>query len=191
MLNILWSVFIIISIVYAILNGNIEQLNNSIFEATSTVVEFSLTLIGITCLWTGIMEIASQTKIIEYLSKALHPIINKLFPNLNEKADKNITMNIIANMLGLGNAATPLGLKAMDELQKDNIEKDTLSDNMMMLIILNTASLQIIPTTVISIRASLNSESPSSIIVPVWIATICAAIVGVICTKILIKITRR
>ena len=100
-------------------------------------------------------------------------------------------MNIIANILGLGNAATPLGLKSMEELQKENNNKDTLSDNMMMLIVLNTASLQIIPTTVIAIRSSLGSQNPSKIIFPVWISTICAAFMAIIFCKIIIKITRK
>ena len=186
MLNILWPVFIIISIVYAIFSGNIENLNNSIFESTESAVNLTLTLIGMTCLWSGIMEIASKTKIIEYLSNFLRPITKKLFLDLNENSYNNIVMNIIANILGLGNAATPLGLKAMKELQKENKNKEQLSDNMMMLIVLNTASLQIIPTTVISIRSSLGSLNPTKIIFPVWISTICAAIVGIVFTKIII-----
>ena len=103
----------------------------------------------------------------------------------------NIVMNIIANILGLGNAATPLGLKAMNELQKENKCKEELSDNMMMLIVLNTASLQVIPTTVIAIRSSLGSSNPTKIIFPVWISTVCAAIVGIIFTKIIIKYTKK
>lgn len=96
-------------------------------------------------------------------------------------------MNIIANILGLGNAATPLGIKAMSELQKENTKKDTLSNSMVMFIVLNTASLQLIPTTVIAIRTSLGSENPSSVIVPVWIATMIAAITAVFVTKSLMK----
>lgn len=189
MLNILWPIFIIISIIYSIISGNLENLNKSIFESTESVVNFSLTLLGMTCLWSGIMEVACNTNFIEHLSKTLRPIIKFLFPNINKesKVNKDITMNIIANMLGLGNAATPLGLKAMEELQKENKDKTKLSDNMMMLIILNTASLQIIPTTVLAIRSSLGSDNPNKIIFPIWIATICAAVVGVIMTKILIK----
>ena len=191
MLNILWPIFIIISIVYAIFSGNIESLNNSIFESAESAVNLTLTLLGMTCLWSGIMEVASKTQIINYLSKFLKPITNKLFSNLNEKSYNNIIMNIIANILGLGNAATPLGLKAMQELQKDNDEKQELSDNMMMLIVLNTASLQIIPTTIIAIRSSLGSTNPTKIIFPVWISTICAAIVGIIFTKFIIKCTKK
>lgn len=191
MLNILWPIFIIISIVYAIFSGNIENLNNSIFESTESAVNLTLTLLGMTCLWSGIMEVASKTQIIEYLSKMLKPITKKLFSNLNEKSYNNIIMNIIANILGLGNAATPLGLKAMSELQKKNLNKEELSDDMMMLIVLNTASLQIIPTTIIAIRSSLGSANPTKIIFPVWISTICAAIVGIVCTKIVIRCTKK
>ena len=191
MLNILWPIFIIISIVYAIFSGNIENLNNSIFESAESAVNLTLTLLGMTCLWSGIMEVASKTQIIDYLSKMLNPIIEKLFYNLNEKSYNNIIMNIIANILGLGNAATPLGLKAMKELQKENKNKDELSDNMMLLIVLNTASLQIIPTTIIAIRSSMGSDNPTKIIFPVWVSTICAAIVGIIFTKVIIKYTRK
>ena len=192
MLNILWPVFIIISIIYAIFSGNLDSLNKSIFESTESAVSLTLTLIGMTCLWSGIMEIASNTNILNYLTKALNPIVRKIFPDimLSNKSYDNIIMNIVANILGLGNAATPLGLKAMNELQNENKDKETLSDNMMMLIVLNTASLQIIPTTVISIRSSLGSNNPTQIIFPVWLSTICAAIVGIICCKIIIRCTK-
>lgn len=192
MLNILWPIFIILSISFSIVNGNLEDLNKAITASTESAVTLTLTLIGSTCLWSGIMEIASNTKIVSILSRLLKVIINKLFQNINknEKAEKKIIMNIIANILGLGNAATPLGLEAMKELQKENIEKEKLSDNMMMLIILNTASLQIIPTTVIAIRTALNSENPTKIIFPVWISTICAGVVGIVMTKLLIKVDK-
>ncbi len=193
MLNILWPVFIIISIIYAIFSGNLDSLNKSIFESTESAVSLTLTLIGMTCLWSGIMEIASNTNILNYLKKALNPIVRIIFPDikLSNKSYDNIIMNIVANILGLGNAATPLGLKAMNELQNENKDKETLSDNMMMLIVLNTASLQIIPTTVISIRSSLGSDNPTQIIFPVWLSTICAAIVGIICCKIIIRCTKK
>ncbi len=192
MLNILWPIFIILSISFSIVNGNLEDLNKAITASTESAVTLTLTLIGSTCLWSGIMEIASNTKIVNILSSLLKVIINKFFQNINknENAEKKIIMNIIANILGLGNAATPLGLEAMKELQKENIEKEKLSDNMMMLIVLNTASLQIIPTTVIAIRTALNSENPTKIIFPVWISTICAGVVGIVMTKLLIKVDK-
>lgn len=192
MLNILWPIFIIISIIFAIFSGNIDKINSSIFDSTQSAIDLTLTLLGATCLWSGIMEIVSKTEIIKKLSKILNKIIKKFFYDLNSesKSYNNIIMNIIANILGLGNAATPLGLKAMSELQKENNDKERLSDNMMMLIVLNTASLQIIPTTVIAVRSSLGSNNPTQIIVPVWIATIGAAIVGISVAKIIIRVTR-
>lgn len=178
MLNIVWPIFIIISFSFAIFSGNLEKLNSSIFESTNDAINLTLNLLGTICLWNGIMQIASNTSVIEKLTKFLKPVIKFLFPELknNSKIQKEISMNMIANILGLGNAATPLGLKAMKSMQKENTKKDTLTDSMMMFIVLNTASIQIIPTTVIAIRNSLGSNNPTSIVFPVWIATIAAAI---------------
>lgn len=135
------------------------------------------------------MEIAKNTSLINKLTNFLRPIINKLFPEIkeNKKANQEISMNMIANILGLGNAATPLGIKAMKTLQQENKDKDELSNSMMMFILLNTASLQLIPTNVIAIRTSLESNSPTSIIIPVWISSIFSAIIGIIFVKILTK----
>ena len=178
MLNIVWPIFIIISFSFAIFSGNLEKLNSSIFESTNEAIKLSISLLGTICLWNGIMQIANNTSIVTKLTKFLNPIIKFLFPDLkdNFKIQKEISMNMIANILGLGNAATPLGLKAMKSLQRENKKKDTLSNSMMMLIVLNTASIQLIPTTVIAIRNSLGSENLTSILFPVWIATIVAAV---------------
>lgn len=191
MLNIVWPFFIIISFSFAILSGNFENLNSSIFEGANDAVTLSINLLGSLCLWSGIMQIASDSSLVKKLSKLLFPILNFLFPSLitNNKIKKEISMNIIANILGLGNASTPLGLKAMESMQKENPKKDTLSNPMMMFIVINTASIQLIPTTVIAIRNSLNSQNPTSIIFPTWIATILAAISGIFVTKLLIKFT--
>lgn len=189
MLNIIWPLFLIISFIYAIFNGRVVDVNNSIFESTKTAVDLSISLLGTICLWNGIMQIASKTSIIKYLSKLLKPIMKKIFPDIEEEDEvhNQITMNIIANIMGLGNAATPLGLKAMKMLQEKNKEKDKLSNSMAMLIVLNTASIQIIPTTVIAIRNSLGSQNPTAMIIPVWIATIFAACSSIFTAKILMK----
>lgn len=189
MLNKIWPLFIIISFIYAFFSGNIDKINSGIFESTKSAVELSLTFLGTMCLWNGIMQIAYKSKLINKIVKLLTPIIKKLFPEIkkNEKIKKEVSMNIIANIFGLGNAATPLGIKAMTSMQEVNTQKDTLSNSMMMFIVINTASLQIIPTTVIAIRTSLNSGNPTSIVVPVWIATISSIIAGICITKILIK----
>ena len=188
MLNKIWPILIIISIIYAMLSGNIENVNNSIFESTKNAVELCLIFLGTMSLWNGIMQVAYKSKLINIIVKILNPIIKRIFPELknNEKIKKEISMNIVANIFGLGNAATPLGIKAMKSMQEVNSEKDTLSNSMMMFIVLNTASLQLIPTTVIAIRTSLNSNNPTSIVVPVWGASICSILAAVLFTKFLI-----
>lgn len=189
MLNFIWPIFIIVSCVYALFSGNIENVNNAIFASCKSAVELTLTFFGTVTLWCGIMKIAESTSLSNKITKLLSPLMHFLFPdiNRNDSCYNKISLNVVANMLGLGNAATPLGLNAMEALKEKNPHKDTLSNSMAMLILLNTASLQIIPTTIIAIRTSLNSENPTSIIVPVWISTICAAIFGIIAIKLFIK----
>lgn len=189
MLNIIWPSFIAISFIYALVSGNIEKASNGIFESCASAVELTLTFFGTICLWNGIMEIAKKTSLIKKITNVLQPVINFLFPELknNKKVKEEISMNLVANLLGLGNAATPLGLKAMETMQSENNKKDTLTNSMAMFIVLNTASLQIIPTNVIAIRSSLGSNAPSNIILQVWIATVVAAITGITVTKILMK----
>lgn len=178
MLNKMWPIFIIVSFSYAIFSGNLEPLNAAIFDSTNDAIALAMNLLGTICLWNGIMQVASKTTIMDKLTKGLSPIIKILFPEMreNKQIQREISMNMIANILGLGNAATPLGLKAMKSMQRENTKKDTLSNAMILFIVLNTASIQIIPTTVIAIRSSLGSNNPTSIVFPVWIATICAAV---------------
>lgn len=189
MLNKIWPFFIIVSFLYSIYSGNIFNINNAIFDSASQTVNLCLTLLGTICLWNGIMKIAVKTSMIEKLTKFLKPIISFVFPEIknDKKISKEISMNIVANILGLGNASTPLGLKAMESMQEKNIDKKNLSNSMAMFILVNTASLQIIPTTVISIRSSLGSENPTKIILAVWIATITAFATAITTGKILIK----
>ena len=189
MLNKIWPFFIIISFIYAIYSGNFSNINNAIFESADQTVELCLTMFGTLCLWNGIMKIAIKTSMIEKLTKFLKPVISFIFPEIknNKKISKEISMNMVANILGLGNAATPLGLKAMESMQKINKNKSKLSNPMAMFILINTASLQIVPTTVISIRSSVGSQEPTKIIFAVWIATIAAFSTAIIAGKLLIK----
>ena len=193
MLNFLWPIFIIVSFIYGFMSGNTDKINNSIFESTQDAVQLSITLLGTICLWNGIMEIATKTSLVNKLTKILYPLIRFLFPEIKKESsvNKEIAMNMITNILGLGNAATPIGLKVMKSLQKENDKKDTISNSMAMFIVINTASLQLIPTTVIAIRSSLNSQEPTKIIFPVWGATIAAFIVAVTATKIFILINTK
>lgn len=192
MLNKLWPIFILISISYGIISGKTSEINNAIFESAESAVSLSVTLLGTVCLWSGIMEIASNTKLIDIINKALGGLMKIIFPEIKkeDREYKEITMNITANILGLGNAATPLGLKAMKTMQERNEDKQQLSNSMAMLIIINTASLQVIPTTVIAVRSSLSSVEPTKIILPVWISTICAAVAGIVASKVFIKMKK-
>ncbi len=189
MLNKIWPAFLIISFIYAILNGNIEEFNNSIFTSCAQTVDLILKLFGTMCLWNGLMKIVQETSLMKKLTKFISPLMKILFPKMKkeDKEYKEITINIIANLLGIGNAATPLGLKAMQTMQEKNPQKDKITDSMAMFIVLNTASIQLIPSTVIAVRASLGSVNPSQIIVPVWIATIAADVAGIIASKMLMK----
>lgn len=189
MLNKIWPFFIIISFIYAIYSGNISNVNTAIFSSAEQTVSLCITLLGTICLWNGIMNIAIKTSLIKKLTKFFHPFIKFLFPELkdDEKTSEQVSMNVIANILGLGNASTPLGLKAISSMQEKNKDKKTLSNPMAMFILINTASLQIIPTTVIAIRSSLGSSNPSKIILAVWVATIAAFITAVTAGKILSK----
>lgn len=190
MLNIIWPLFIIISFIYGICTGRVNEINTSIFDSTESAVNLSITFLGTICLWNGVMEIASKTSLIEKLTRILRRPMKFLFPDISEKerVHKEISMNMIANILGLGNAATPLGLKAMNSLQEKNTKKDTLSNSMIMFIVINTASLQLIPTTVIALRTSINSKEPSEVIIPIWITSIVALTTVIIITKMLIKL---
>ncbi|MBR2743859.1 MAG: nucleoside recognition protein [Clostridia bacterium] len=197
MLNKIWPLFIIFSIFYAVLFGNIQEINSAIFDSTENAITITISLVGTMCLWSGIMKIACSTSLINKLCRILNPILNFLFPDIknSKKIKKEISMNIISNFLGLGNAATPIGIKAMQSMNNENnkiknAEKNKynkLSNSMKMFILINTASIQLIPTTIFSIRKSLGSKNPTQIIVPVWLATICAALSGIFCLKLLIK----
>lgn len=189
MLNKIWPFFIIISFAFAIYSGNISNINSAIFSSAEQTVELCLTLLGTLCLWNGIMSIALKTSLIKKLTKFLKPLISFLFPDLkkDKKISEQVSMNIVANILGLGNASTPIGLKAISSMQEKNNDKTTLNNSMAMFILINTASLQIIPTTVIAIRSSLGSNNPSKIILAVWVATIAAFLTAITAGKILSK----
>ena len=192
MINKIWCFFIIISIFFSIINGSIESLNENIFLSINDTIKFAINMIGSMCFWCGMIKIISETSLQEKMKKIISPFNKKIFKNLNQKskAYKYVSLNMITNMLGIGNAATPAGLKAVEELEKDNLYKDKLSDETIMFIAINTASLQIIPTNVIAIRNSLGSENPSRIIIAVWFASIMTFISIIFFTKLYLK-TRR
>lgn len=192
MLNLIWPCMIVISIFYSFFSGNINDLNKSIYDSSKSAIDLFIVLAGSMILWSGIMKIICETKIIKKITNIFNPIINILFPDLreNKRIRDLICMNMVSNFLGLGNASTPLGLRAIKELDKENNNKKSMSESMETLILINTASIQLIPTTIFSIRNSLGSSNPSKIIIPVWLSTIIAAIVGILILKILLRKNR-
>ena len=180
MVSIIWFLLISIGIIFSFFSGNIDVINNSILTNGEKALELMLSILPIIVLWSGIMKIAEDSGLLKKFANFLYPILSKLFPSVpkNNPALGYIASNIAANMLGLGSAATPFGLKAMSELQKINSNKDVASTPMITFLILNTAGVTIIPTTVLALRIAHNSLNASEIILPGVIATICSSIGG-------------
>ncbi len=180
MVNITWFILLIIGITYSIISGNTKILNDEILLSTKSAFNLILTMMEVTVLWTGILNIAEKSNLLKKFSNLINPLLSKLFPKI-KKGDKSldyISSNVAANMLGLGSAATPFGLKAMKELQELNSKKDEASDEMITFLVLNTSGVTIIPTTVIALRLAHNSSNPSGIIITSLIATTIASIAG-------------
>ncbi len=185
MLPYIWGLMIIISVIFSVINGTSDQLNSAILDSAGEAIELVISMCGTICLWSGIMKIADKSGVTKFISKLLSPITGRLFPSLDKKGEafRAINMNITANLLGLGNAATPLGIKAMQCLKKDS-NTALASKDMIMLVILNTTSVQVIPTMIISLLQSAGCSDPSGIIPFTWAASVSGLIVGVLCVQI-------
>lgn len=192
MLNFIWSGLILLSLVVSFFTGKFEECSLAAIEGAGEGVTLAITLCGSMCFWSGIMEIGNESGLLKGLTKLLKPITKFLFPKLSQNgpAISAIVTNMTANILGMSNAATPFGLRAMEELQKINKDKKRASREMCMFVVLNTASIQLIPTTLIALRASMGSSSPTSVIVPIWITSLITLVVGVVCVKIFEKVTK-
>lgn len=183
-MNYIWCGLIIISLITAAVNGNMEVTINAAFDGAKAAVDTILALAGVMCFWTGIMKIAEKSGLSDKIEKLLRPLITFLFPNSSNEAKKYISMNMSANLLGMGNAATPMGIKAMQTLDKENPRPEYASDDMCMLVVLNTTSLQLIPTTIIALRTAANSANPFSVILPIWISSLTAVVAAVTVAKL-------
>jgi len=187
MLNYIWLGLMVIALIVGAINGRIEEVTQAAFEYADISVKIAIDLIGIMALWLGIMNIAQEAGLVKLLARAIKPISKLLFPEIppEHPAMGAMILNIAANWLGLSNAATPLGLKAMEELQNLNKIKDTATNAMATFLALNTASVTLIPATIIGVRLSLGSKNPDEIIGTTIFASGCATIVAVTVTKIL------
>lgn len=183
MINYIWFVILSAGIITFIIKGNTGEVVKAMTDSAQSSIELLLALGGIMALWSGIMKLCEKSGIIDLVAKILSPIMRYIFPELeskNKKAMGSIIMNIATNMMGLSNAATPFGIKAMQEMQKINPYKERASNYMITFIIINGTCLQLLPTTVISIRAGFNAKDPSDIILPTILTTLTALLSGLI-----------
>ncbi|NRD80620.1 spore maturation protein [Bacillus sp. BRMEA1] len=182
MVNYIWVLITVIGIIFALFNGTIGDVNKAVFDGAKEAVTICIGLISVLVFWLGMMRIAEESGLLEKLSRLFRPLVKLLFPEVpvNHPAMGYILSNMISNMFGLGNAATPLGIKAMEELKKLNGEKNSASRSMVTFLAINTASITIIPTTVIAIRMNYHSVSPTEIVVPTIITTLLSAIGAVL-----------
>ena len=192
-LNYIWIAFFVIAFVIAVIKllcfGDTEvfpAIMNSTFETSKTAFEISLGLTGVLSLWLGVMKIGERGGVVNAMARLLSPVFTKLFPEIprNHPVFGNIFMNISANMLGLDNAATPLGLKAMEGLQELNAKKDTASNSMIMFLVLNTSGLTLIPVSIMVYRAQMGAAQPTDIFIPILIATFFSTLAGVVVTSL-------
>lgn len=195
MLNYIWAAMIIIGIVYGTITGNMEAIGNSCIDSSKEAVTLCITMLGVMSFWCGIMEIAKKAGLITALTERIRPLIRWLFPNIPEdhEANEHIATNTIANILGLGWAATPAGLKAMSALEKldrsrnGGVHSSIASKEMCTFLVINISSLQLIPVNIIAYRSQYGSVNPAAIVFPCIIATCISTLVGVIFCKVMRK----
>ena len=181
MLNYIWAGMMLLSILFGCTNGRIDMVSDAMFSGASRALELFVVLFGMMVLWNGLMNVAKEGGVTNAISKILSPLLKLAFPKMrmSSPAAQAMSMNVAANMLGLGNAATPLGLKAMQELQKENKGSETASNDMITFVVLNSVSVQIIPTGMAAIRAKMGAQNPMDVMPAVWIASIVSVVTGV------------
>ncbi len=189
-MNYIWYLLIVISIIFGAINGRLNEVTNAIFSGCELSVKIVLTLLGIMTFWLGIMKIAEKSGIVNIISKFLTPVAKLLFPEIpkNSPIIGDVAMNFSANALGLANAATPIGIRAMEGMQEINVDKESASNSMCTLLAMNTAGFQLIPATVIAVLAANGCENPTEIIVPTFIVTLTAFVSAILIAKVFSKI---
>lgn len=191
MMNWIWFALIALSVIIGALNGRMNQVSQAAIGGASDAVSLFLILLATICLWNGLMNIAQKAGITKALAKLLSPVTKRLFPQVKPGSAgmQAISMNIVANFLGLGNAATPLGLAAMKEMSRGKqLEKRTATDSMAMFVVVNTASIQLIPTTIAALRIKHGAAAPFDILPCIWISSVVTVFVGIITAKTLSKL---
>ena len=193
MINYIWAGMVIFSVISAAFGGTAESLTSAIISSASDAVSLCIRLGGTICLWGGFMAIAEKSGLTSAVCKVLSPFLKLLFPKMDMEGAtaKAISMNVTANLLGLGNAATPLGLEAMRRLQEENVTKDKASSDMIKFVVMNSAAFHLIPTTVASMRQDYGCKTPFDIMPASWIASAAALTVGLTAAFLMIKLSER
>ena len=192
LLNIIWLGLIVVGVVVGFFNGNIQAVTDASIEFSNTAVEISLGLIGIMTLWLGIMAIAEKAGLVKSLGRGLSPVMKKIFPDIppEHPAMGAMIMNIAANILGLGNAATPFGLKAMKDLDTLNKDKGVATDSMVMFLAINTSSVTLIPASIIGMRVASGSSNPTEVVGAIILTTTISTVSAIILAKLFSKMKR-
>lgn len=190
-MNYIWVLLLVFSFVCAVLTGKMGEFSDGIIQSGTDAVKLIITLLGTFVFWSGIMNVAEKSGFTDKISAVLSPALKRLFPSVKPDTRKAISMNITANLLGIGNAATPLGIEAMKRLSEENGGKDTASNNMILFVVMNTAAMHILPTTVALLRKEYGAENPMDIFVPAILTSMCALFVGITLVKIIEKIGAR
>ncbi len=190
MLNYIWMGLLLVGFAVGIINGRIDEVTKAAMDSAQSAVTVCIGLLGVMCLWTGLMKVAEKSGLVAGIGRLVRPVMTFLYPDIpkNHPALGAIVMNLVANFLGLGNAATPLGIKAMSQLQSLNKDKKTATDSMCMFLVMNTAAIQLVPASIIALRTAEGSKKPAEIIVCIWMASLCATIMGVIAAKLLSRV---
>lgn len=187
MMNYIWAGMILFSCVCAVLTGRLPELSDAVLSGAAGAVQLVIVLLGMMCVWTGLMKIADTGGLTRLLSRLFYPVMKLLFPKYpkDSAAMRAICMNITANLLGLGNAATPLGIAAMKEMSRAGGGRTEADNSMVMFVVINTASIQLIPTFMGTLRAQYGSASPFDIVPAVWLASIVSLGLGILAAKLL------
>ena len=186
----LWTGMVALSVIFGALTGNLGALGGAALEGARSAVELCLSLAGVMCLWTGVMEVMNQSGLSALLARAFRPLLQRLLTQAARDPETlaTVSANLSANMLGLGNAATPLGIRAAERMAHDG--GGIASDELCLFIVLNTASIQLLPTTVASVRAALGCADPFDILPAVWLTSAAAVVVGVLAAKLFARVWR-
>lgn len=191
-MNVIFILLILISLIFAVYSGRLDETVNAMFSASMRAVEVSISLIGVMALWLGFVKIAQKSGLIELFAKIISPLLRFIFNELpkDSPAFSNIALNISANALGLSNAATPFGIKAMKDLKKESNSKDKASNSMCIFLAMNTSGFQLVPSSVLAILVASGAKNPAEIILPVFLVTMSTFIFAVFLAKMFAKFWR-